>query len=276
MSEQKKHYLHIGKVDVPGIDKKEKVPEYMQGKWFPGFPTTTMIVGQPGRGKTNLVISLLKSPQFYKGFFDKIYLFGPTCKSDDLYKSIHVPEDQIITEIDDFLPRLSAILEEQQTAVEADWNSADKLLFVFEDLTSLFNLLQQSKEFIRCYTQIRHLKGSVISNVHKYKAFNRTCRMASLHIILFRVNRTDISQIFDDFAPANVSKKEFLSIARFAMKEDEHFTHPFFYINLQCKNDNQVFRKTFEKILDTSGLGKEPVKKKAKKRKREEDEDSYE
>ena len=61
--------------------------------------------------------------------------------------------DQIITDVNEFLPRLKELLQDQQAAVEADWNSAPKILFVFEDLTSLFNKVQGSMEFIRCYTQ---------------------------------------------------------------------------------------------------------------------------
>jgi len=245
---QQPHPYAISKIEPPGADKKEKVPEHLKGEIFPGFPTTTVMVGQPGSGKTNLLISMLSGERFYKGFFDKVYLFGLTCKSDDLYKAISVPKDQIITEAKDIVPRLATIINEQQEAVENDWNSAEKLLFIFEDMTSLFARVQQSEEFVRCYTQIRHLKGSSIAMVHKYKAFNRTCRMASLHLICFKVNHTDIVQLHDDFGSSYVTLNEFMEIADFALKKESKEDHPFFYINLQAPEEDR-FRRNFTTIL---------------------------
>lgn len=248
MKRKLKHVLDIPKVEPPDEDEKEKIPEHLGGKLFPGFPTTTVLVGQPGSGKTNLLIHMLTSPNFYKGFFDKVYFFGLTCKSDSLYKSVELPPEQIITDVDEFLPKLTQIIKEQQAACEANWNSADKICFVFEDLTSLFTKVQSSPQFIRCYTQIRHLKGSSFAMVHKYKAFNRTCRMCSLHVIFFKVNNTELEQLYNDFGSSYLNKKEFINLATYCLTASEESTHPFFYINLQAPEETR-FRRNFTDIM---------------------------
>lgn len=250
---RKRHVLEIDKV-IPPDDKREPVPEYMKSKLFPGFPTTTLVIGQPGSGKTNLIIHMLKSPHFWKGFFDKIYMFGPTCKSDQLYKSVKIDPDQMITEVNEFLPRLKEILAEQQAACESNWNTADKLLFIFEDLTSLFHKVQGSPEFIRCYSQIRHLKASSVSMVHKYKAFNRTARMCSNHIIFFKGNNTEFEQLYTDFGSSYFTKPEFIAFAKSIVKKTPDCPHPFFYINLEV-DENIRYRRTFVDIFERTEDG---------------------
>lgn len=244
---QKKHPYEIGKITPPGREKKEKVPEYMQGKNFPGHPTTALIIGQPGSGKTNLLMSLLTGQQFWRGYFDKIYLIGLTCKSDDLYKSIELPEDQIITDSEKIVPELNRIIKEQDEAIKEDWNSADKLLFVFEDFTSLYSEIQGKKEFVRCYCQIRHLKSTALTLVHKYKAMQRTARMCCLHIMAFNINLTDIEAMYHDYGSTHLNKKEFVTLAQTAMKKQTDEDHPFFYVNLQVP-ENVRYRRNFTTI----------------------------
>lgn len=259
--QKRKHPYAIGKITPPGQEKKEKVPEYMQGKNFPGHPTTALIVGQPGSGKTNLLMSLLTSPQFWRGYFDKIYLFGLTCKSDDLYKSIKLPDDQIFTDSEKIVPELERIIKEQDEMIKGgNWNDADKLLFVFEDFTSLYQEIQGKKAFIRCFCQIRHLKSTALTVVHKFKAMQRTARMCCLHIMCFNVNNTDVEAMYDDYGSSHLSKKEFIALAKVAMDKENEDDHPFFYINLQAP-ENIRYRRNFTSIYRI----KEPVRVREKK-----------
>ena len=80
--------LKIVKIEVPDPEYMSEIPEHMKNGNFPGFPSTTLICGPPGRGKTNLLMNLLKNKKMWCGFFDKIYAYGPTVKSDKLYKTI--------------------------------------------------------------------------------------------------------------------------------------------------------------------------------------------
>lgn len=264
--EVKKHPYAIGKITPPGREKKEKVPEYMQGTNFPGHPTTALIIGQPGSGKTNLLMSLLTGEQFWNGYFDKIYLFGLTCKSDDLYKSINLPEDQIITDSEKIVPELKRIIKEQDGAIQEDWNSADKLLFVFEDFTSLYQEIQGKKEFVRCYCQIRHLKSTALTLVHKYKAMQRTARMCCLHIMAFNINLTDIEAMYQDYGSTFLNKKEFIALAQTAMRKKDKDDHPFFYVNLQVP-ETERYRRDFTTIyrINESVGSSSSVEKREKK-----------
>ena len=251
LSEKKKenkHPLAIGKVEVPDAEYKSEVPERMTNKDFPGFPTCVIFLGKPGSGKTNTFIYMLKSPTFWNKFFDKIYLLGPTTQSDKLYKQIKVPEDQVVSSEDEFIPRLQEWVEQQKAEVDSDPSNAPKTLFVFEDITSYFDQVQRQPAFARCYTQIRHLKGTAVAMIHKYKAFNRTARMSSRHLLIWECNKTEQKQIYDDFGPSSLSLKDWYGLVRYCHEPTEDDPKPFLYINTMVPEKIR-FRKGFYEIL---------------------------
>lgn len=249
--------LKIEKIEVPDPEYVSEIPEHMKNNLFPGFPSTTLICGPPGKGKTNLLMNLLKNKKMWCGFFDKIYAYGPTVKSDKLYKTIKLQPDNIIDDVKKIIPDLEKKLEEQTKLVENAPNTAPKVLFLFEDMTSFFNTVQHKPPFHRCYTQIRHLKGASICMVHKYHAFHRTPRIASQHIIIFETNSDDIRHVHKEFGPRNMDVKQFMMMADYALQPTKESPKPFFYINTMV--DDQVrYRKNFTEILELrpSVLGK--------------------
>src|ERR1700689_5016759 len=175
--------LKIIKIEVPDPEYMSEIPEHIKNNLFPGFPSTTLVCGPPGRGKTNLLMNLLMNPKMWNGFFDEIFAYGPTVKSDKLYKKIILKPDNVIDEVKKIIPDLEKKLAQQTKEVAANPNTAKKVLFLFEDMTSFFNTVQHKPEFHRCYTQCRHVKGASITMVHKYHAFHRTPRTSSQHII---------------------------------------------------------------------------------------------
>jgi hypothetical protein len=192
---------------------------------------------------------MLTSPLFWNKFFDKIYLFGPTVKSDQLYEVVKVPDDQIVADQTEFLPKLKEALDQQQAMMESSKSEAPKILFVFEDITSYYDKIQKKPEFARCYTQVRHLKGCSVSMVHKYKAFNRTARMSTQHILVWKCNKTEIKQLYEDFGPTQLSEKEWYDLVRYCHEPTEDCDKPFLYINMFAPEKTR-FRKCFTEILE--------------------------
>lgn len=264
------HPYHVERIKIEDAEYLSEVPEHLQNQEIPGFPSTVAIIGKPGGGKTNLVMNLLLKEIFWNKFFDKIYLLGPTVKMDKLFKNIKVPEDQVVTDSEEFMPKLIEWTTRQKEEVKMDPKRAPKCLFFFEDITAYRQTVQKDPKFGECFTTIRHHKSSAVVNFHKYTALERTARINCMHICVFPVNKTDMDQIYEEYATAHLDKDDFTVMCRFAWKPDEENKKPFLYINMYAE-DNKRFRKCFTKIIDTSyfeGLGK--VVKQHRKRKAEE------
>jgi hypothetical protein len=236
---------------------------------FPGFPSTTLICGPPGRGKTNLLMNLLKKENFWKGFFDKIYAYGPTVKSDKLYKTIKLQPQNIVDDVKKIIPDLDQKLKEQTDLVETNPATAPKILFLFEDMTSFFNTVQHKPAFHRCYTQVRHVKGASVTMVHKYHAFHRTPRTSSQHIIIFETNQTDLKHLYEEFGPRSLKLEQFMLMASFALQATKDCPKPFFYINTTV--DERIrYRRCFTHVMEINpnALTMEPASS-SRKRPRE-------
>lgn len=256
--------LRVKKVEVPDPEYKSEIPEHMKSNYFPGFPSTTLICGPPGRGKTNLLIWMLKSPKIWNGFFDEIYAYGPTVKSDKLYKTIKLKPQNIVDDVDAIIPDLDSKLKEQTAKVESNPKTAPKILFLFEDMTSFFNTVQHKPAFHRCYTQVRHLKGASVTMVHKYHAFHRTPRISSQHIIIFETNQKDIRHVYEEFGPRCLTEEQFNMLVDYALTPTEKEPKPFFYINTIEPDERLRYRKNFTEIMeiDTNVIRENPVPKK--------------
>jgi hypothetical protein len=246
-------------------DYEDETPERMQNKLFPGFPTTAVFCGPPGSGKTNTIVYMLRSPTFWNGFFDEIHPMGPTIESDSLYKSLNFEKDRICTNPKKLIPFLSDLLEEQQNKVETDKKGAPKKLFLFEDLTSFFHKIQNNEDFIRCFCQIRHLKGTAIAVVHKYKAFNRTCRNCCKHLLIWQPLLTEINQLYEDFAPPNMGKKDWQRMILHATTPTKEEPHLFLYINRSAPIAER-YRRTFTEILAIPVTPHRPLTEKRRKK----------
>lgn len=263
------HPFQLRKMKIKDPEYMSEVPEHLQNDYIPGFPTTVLAVGEPGSGKTNLLINLLTRKDMWCGFFDRIYLLGPTIKSDKLYQNLQLPDDQMVTEQSEFIPKLKEWTQQQIDEVERDPEKAPKCLFIFEDITSYYHTAQSSPDFAKCFNAIRHHKATAYANIHKLKALQRTARMSCRHIMIWPVNTSEVNQVYDDYGPKSLSKKDFMVLCKDAWRPDEMNKKPFLYIN-KYADEAKRFRKCFTHIIDISkyaGLGKSTPTPRSKKRK---------
>lgn len=243
------HPYQLKRMKIKDPEYMSEVPIHLQNDYIPGFPTTVLAVGEPGSGKTNLLMNLLTRDDMWRGFFDRIYLLGPTIKSDKLYQNLHLPNDQKVTDQKEFIPKLVEWTNQQMDEVERDPEKAPKCLFIFEDITSYYHTAQTSPDFAKCFNAIRHHKATAYANIHKLKALQRTARMSCRHIMIWRVNTSEVNQVYEDYGPKALSKKDFYILCEDAWRPDEMSKKPFLYINKYVE-ESQRFRKCFTHIFD--------------------------
>lgn len=262
------HPFQLKKMKIKDPEYMSQVPNHLQNKEIPGFPSVTLCIGEPGSGKTNLLMNLLTRDDLWKGFFDKIYLLGPTVKSDKLYKHLNIPEDQIVTDQKEFLTRLIEWTDQQIKEVKINPDEAMKCLFIFEDFTSYNKTIQKSPDFIKCFNAIRHHKASVYINIHKVKALERTARMSCGNVIVFPLNKTEVDALYEDYGPKNLHKKDWALLCDDAWTPDQMSQKPFLYINKAAPRE-KWFRKCFTHIFNIKDY--EGKYKFTEKRKQEEE-----
>ena len=138
-------------------------------------PFSLAVYGMTGSGKTVAVLNLLTNGDMYGGYFDEMYLFSTTGKSDDSFDALDLPKRNVIT--DKMVAELKKIIERQKKAVERKGiDKAKKVCLIFEDLTANRKLMN-SPDFIKAFVQNRHLSCSTIACCHKFNALIRTARL---------------------------------------------------------------------------------------------------
>jgi len=261
------HPYQLRRMEIKDPEYMSEVPEHLKNKDLPCFPSTILCVGEPGSGKTNVLMNLLTRDDMWKGFFDRIYFLGPTVKSDKLYQHIKVPDDQVVHNEKDFLSKLEEWVTSQVDQVEQNPRTAPKALFVFEDITSYYNTIQTSPIFVRCFNTIRHHKAVALANIHKYKALQRTARVSCMQILIWPVVKSEIDQIYEDFGPKNLKKKDFHYLCEDAWQADEFNKKPFLFINKYADRERR-YRKCFTHIINPAAYeGRHQSEEAAKKRK---------
>ncbi len=211
-------------------------------------PFSMCICGCSGSGKTVLCCSFLLNKNMFFRFFHEVYLITPTGSADDTFQLLGLPKQNIIT--GNFIEELKKIIEKQEQEVENKGIlEADRVCVIFEDLTSLKKLMN-SAEFTKIYVQNRHLNVSVISCVHKYRAFTRTCRLNSNHLMIFPCTQTEMDIIGEENMTPQWNKKTFNMMMSHAFEKggDNNVKRPFLWINNKAQPDKR-FRKNLTTIL---------------------------
>lgn len=210
-------------------------------------PFSLAVYGMTGSGKTVAVLNLLTNPHMYGEYFDEVYLFSATGKSDDSFDALELKKNNVIT--DQMIPKLAKIIESQKRAVERKGiDKAKKVCVIFEDLTANRKLMN-SPDFIKAFVQNRHLSMSTIACCHKFNALIRTARMNANHHFLFPCSESEVSRIVDEHQPPGLKKQEFLGLIQHAFEPTEEQPRPFLWVNLKVPT-NIRFRKSMEEILE--------------------------
>jgi hypothetical protein len=230
---------------------KSELPQtsYMKAEIINKFPSLTLIVGKSGSGKSNVLVHMLTKPEFLGGFFDEVYLFSPTAKSDDLVEHLELPEENIIDKLDmSAVEKLNDIIDEQDKKIKADGIKSaatdSKILIVCDDCISE-KAFMRSDILSRLATAGRHSLISTIILSQSYTKVPRVIRLQAQGLILFPSSNDELELLNSDLCPPNTSKKVFMGLIKYATSEP----YSFLYVNHHVKNNDDKFRKNFDKIL---------------------------
>jgi ABC-type dipeptide/oligopeptide/nickel transport system ATPase component len=175
------------------------------------------LIGKAGSGKSHFLISMLKSKPLMNKVFENIIIFIPPSSRSSIagdFWDENLPEENIYDEL-----TLENLMEAYEKCKE---NAKDgyKSLIIFDDVQKDFKG-QCEKLLQNICNNRRHDRISIIFAVQSYKALSKTARNALTNLIIFKVNKTQMKDIFDE--QIETMKEKFEEILNMAYKNPHEF-----------------------------------------------------
>lgn len=213
------HPLDILRVDTNKHNIKQRAA--MEKGVIPKHPSSAIFNGCSGSGKSTLLLNLLLRPEFFgsqgaqkESYFDEVFLFAPTAKSDDMFEKLtdelEIPDENIF-----LYPReedLQVILDEQQAEIEEKGiDNAKKILVIFEDIAANAKFMR-SKPFLEVFIANRHYNSSTWVCTQSYTRIPRACRLQCNNVFYFKGSYSELDLVSEEYCPPGMDKKRFRAI----------------------------------------------------------------
>lgn len=229
----------------PFATSKSKIKHtpYQSELIIPKHPFACIFNGRSGSGKSQLMVNLMARPQFYKGYFDIIFLVSPTAGAmDDLVQHLNLPVKRIINVLD---PKtITKIMKVQEELInKRGIDRAPKMLIIYDDCQSNERFLR-SKPVIQSFIAGRHFNISVILCSQSWTRTQRVCRLQCSNVFFFPGTESEVELLQNEFCPPNTSKSDFRALIKHATSEPYNFLH----INMKASVKDR-YRKNLDTML---------------------------
>lgn len=195
-----------------------------------------LFLGKAGSGKSTLLISLLQSPSLFKKVYHNIILFCPPNSRASIKNDFWavLPEEQIYDELNyDNLSEAYALAEENAS-------QGFKTLIVLDDVQKYLKG-ESEKLLLHMVNNRRHAGLSIWLACQTYKSIPMQVRMGLSSLFIFKVNKQEMKNIFDEMVEVN--DDVFKEIVSIAYKEP----HQFIFIDT---NSQRIFLNWDEILIE--------------------------
>jgi len=236
-------------------DLTGKIPKNFDPNMLPDPREGFMLglVARRGSGKSFCIYNLLT--KFYKGCFDRVYIYNPSYGNDLTLspQSLGLPEESFFDFVDvDFIEQ---VLEEQiQQKKEYDdgklkKKNLDRVLFVFDDCISDPNFVSNRNSNImnKLAFKGRHLRCNCIIASQSYNAgMSRRLRVNVPNWIFFKTDNLKERKAIIEEQGGICDEKKFEQMFDYATAGD----YDFFFVYGNCPNKKMKFRRNLDNILE--------------------------
>lgn len=218
-------------------------PACCENGLFPQLPTSMLIIGKSGSGKTNALINMLNNENMLKGAFDYIYLFSGIKPDPELLKPLKLPKNQIFNDFKE--EDVSNIMNKMEKTVErVGMAKTPSVLFIFDDILGKPKFLR-SPTISKLITTNRHFNITCILLSQYFRKMPPVVRTNASYYMIFPSSLVELEKIADELCLPRMSKKRFIELMQIATKEKYNFIS----INTKCDPDMSL-RKNFGQIFN--------------------------
>ena len=159
----------------------EPLPKNMHLIW--------LLCGSRGRGKSTLLLNSIYKNEFYKGYFDNIYLISPTAMNDDKFKSLIdelAREEKFFTSASESNVQsiMDGLKDYNKNFNEKKNKRKPRSCIIFDDCLHELPKSTQKSCIHKLITTNRHLKCSIFITTQMFKKLNPVIR-TNLDMISF-------------------------------------------------------------------------------------------
>ena len=189
------------------------------------------IVGKPGSGKSTIISEMLLNPELLNNKFDFIFLFSPSQIQDlQLSKDKNWFTDFSISKIFDIIEAINKLNKMNL-----------EILFIFDDMISLFKKYKTDTDLTKFIFNRRHLlqnngKISIMITSQNYIMLPSHLRSNITHLLIFSLNAKELITIIGDCS---------ISLTLYEIKQLYKNIYDFLYINLI---NGKIYKNFLEEI----------------------------
>ena len=230
---------------------------------LPDTPIRGLLVGPSGSGKTVVLVDLLL--RFFKGAFERIYVFSPSVNIDSAWtpvkeyveKEMRVDQQREKCFFDTFdHAALARIVETQKRVTEESKRQKLPRLYgiciVVDDFADDTSVMQARGGYSAggsmlntLFIRGRHLAISTLLSTQKLRLIGQTIRVNAQFLLCWRLrNALELEALIEELS-AVYTKKQLLEMYEVATAEP----YSFWYINLTAKTKENMFWLRFEKRM---------------------------
>lgn len=207
-------------------------------------PGNLLVIGKIKSGKSVLLANLLSRKEFYKDYFDIIFLF---CLSASTVLKGNVPqikEERIYTDGDP--AKLQAIINAQKELMKTtEWKKCPSILILCDDMASETKFMN-SPALRNVFFAGSNSKIYCWITSQSYVKIPRSLRLNADSIIIFHgATQSEWDRFVDEHQPAELNKKQFLDLCHYASDKP----YDFLFANCNVVDKKCKFRKKFDEIL---------------------------
>lgn len=211
---------------------------------IPVNPFRMLCIGKSQSGKSTLILNLLNRKEFYKGFFDRVYLFSTSFEEDTDWKSyLKDTKDNVETSNDLSEEIIEEIITSQKEHIaKRGKRFSPQILIILDDIVTNKTLKSKTIKDLLFYG--RHYLISIIISSQSYKEINRPLRLQATNIALFKPSQDEIKRVAEENSNVFIDNRELSNIIKEATKE----RFSFFHINKQ-REPEDWYRIGFDKQI---------------------------